>query len=46
MGPSVKAGQEKKGEKRPFEGDEGSGQRSIDIPKIPQYVHYTPLNAP
>lgn len=46
-GPPTKCSHERRGEKRLFGGDGGgNGHRGMDNPKIPQYVHYTSLNAP
>lgn len=34
-------------ERRAFRREEGGiEKKSADLPKVPQYVHYTPLNAP
>ncbi|WVZ15676.1 hypothetical protein V8G54_013242 [Vigna mungo] len=43
---SVKVGRERRGEKRPHREEGGSGSRNADVPRISQYLHHTPLNAP
>lgn len=45
--PVVKLGWERRGERRAIGREEGgSEQRSTDLLRVLQYVHYTPLNAP
>ncbi|WVZ07299.1 hypothetical protein V8G54_020645 [Vigna mungo] len=43
---SVKVGRERRGEKRPLREEGGSGRRNVEVPRISQYLHHTPLNAP
>lgn len=45
--PTVKPSRGRREEIGSFKREEGgSRQRSTHLPRVPQYVHYTPLNAP